>query len=182
MQRLGVHGAFGHLSKFLKDEFRESHPNHILAIGRFVPTRVLEALTKGKVREMSLFTHTIPRDIAERMRLGGTATDVGVIETRVRAKRNSWLWKRLPGWANPLRSEEVTIAEVFGEDVSRVKLRVEYNDRERTYDFSHNGGLAPYVDITNDVDISGGHPVFDSIDDYSRNLRDELVGQLGQEF
>ena len=181
MQRLGVHGAFGHLSKFIQEKFREFHGNHLLKIGRFVPSKVLKALTEGKVREMSLYTYSMPQDIADRMRLRGTEIDVGIVETRIRAKRNGTLWEREPRWASRLKKDKVTISEVFGEDASRVRLRVKYKDQERMYDFSGQESLAPYVDITDDVEMSGGHPVFDSIDEYSRNLRDELLEQLGRE-
>ena len=181
MQRLGVHGAFGHLSKFLQEKFREFHGNHLLKIGRFVPSSVLKALSEGEVREMSIFEHTISRDIADRMRLRGTEINVGTVEIRIRAKRNDILWDHTPRWANRLRTEKVTIAEFFGDDVSRVKLRVKYKGQERMYDFSGHEGLAPYIDVTDDVEMSGGHPVFDSIDEYSCNLRDELIEQLGRE-
>ena len=115
------------------------------------------------------------------MRLGGTEIKVGTVETRIRAKRNDILWKHTPRWANRLRTGKVTIAEFFGDDVSRVKLRVKYKGQERMYDFSGHEGLAPYIDVTDEVKMSGGHPVFESIDEYSYNLRDELIEQLGRE-
>ena len=181
MQRLGVHGAFGHLSRCLQEKFREFHGNHLLGIGRFVPSKVLKALTEGEVREMSLIAHTMPQDIADRVRLGGADSNVGTVEIRIRAKRNGRLWEHLPDWASRLKTDNVTIAELFGDDVRRVRLRVKYKDQERMYDLSGPESLAPYVDVTDDVEMSGGHPVFDSIDEYSRNLRDELIEQLGRE-
>ena len=130
LQRLGVHGAFGHLRRVLQEGFRSRHGNHILKIGRFVPSKVLRDLSRGQVRQMSLYTHSMPPDIAERMRLGGTRVDVGVIEIRVRARRKGMLWDYAPDWVSSLNAKRATIGEVFGEDYDRVSLRVNYRGQE----------------------------------------------------
>lgn len=181
LQRLGVHGAVGHLNRMLQEEFRRSHENHMLKIGRFVPLRMLDALRRGAVREVSVFMHNIPRDIADRMRLGGVETDVGVVEIRVRARRKGALWDRVPYWMSRLDTNRESLAEVFGSDVRKVRVRLKYGDQERSYVFANQERLAPYIDITDDIEVQNGHPAFRSIDKYSLNLRDELIGQLGRE-
>ena len=184
LQRLGVHGAFGHLNRVLQDEFRRSHGNHILEIRRFVPSSVLRELRRGAIREVSVVTHSVPRDIADVIRLRGMEidSDIGVIETRIRAKRKGVLWNRAPRWVSQLDADRVTVAEIFGDNVKSVRLRVKYGDQERAYVFSHQESLAPYIDVTDDITIlDNGHPSFRSIDKYSLNLRDELIEQLGRE-
>ena len=179
VQRLGVHGAFTELKNVITSRFRNSFENHVLMIGRFVPESVLQTLMQSEVKEISVITHTLPADIADHVHLRGAEAEVGTVVIRVRARRNALL--RQPQWLRRLWEGTVTVAETFGEE-AQARVKVNYNGRERTYDFSRLDSIAPYIDVSDEVERAvNGHPTFTSIDNYSIGLRDELIQQLGRE-
>lgn len=183
IQRTGIHGAFSDLREAVEANFRETHPDYILQFGRFMPDRVLRQIIDGQIREISLISHRLPDDIADRLLLRGTEIELGTLEIRVKAKRDSPLIPGVqPRLLRRLRRGEITVAEVLEDETSRLRIRVAYNGRERLFDFGRPGSIAPYIEVGDDVMMArSGHPDFDSMDEYCRELVAELLEQLGQE-
>lgn len=173
MQRLGVHGAFTNFRAWLHDTTMRRFPDHILGIGSVLPTRLADELNEGLLREVTVVLHSVPRDLADRVNLGGAKQTIGKVELRIRAKRDETL---LSGWIGRLRNNPNTMAELFGPGATNVRARLDYRGRQRTYDFNRANPLTPHVDVTRDVTIAkNGHPTVESVDAVCRQLRDELL-------
>jgi len=181
VQRLGNRGAFSAVKNMLNNYWQVTTPDHLLAIARFVPTSVMESLTNGGVKEISVTTHTLPQDLADRFMLGGAKKSVAKVELRVTAKKGSVFTMNAASWLKKLEKEGTKILEV-PDETPTIRVKVDYKGRKRMYDLQKMDVVAPYVDISEDVEHTRrGHPRFASINDYCVELRDELLEQVGLE-
>ena len=178
VQRLGTHGAFTEIRDLMTERFRAKYEPLLLQFGRFVPSQVLKDLLEGGIRQMSVMTYTLPPDLATRVHLKGAEKNVGTVEIRIKAKRKHTLLTGQPTWMKQLINGKASVAEMFGDETAKASIRVDYKGRQRTYDFDRRDAFAPYVDISAEVEKVNGHPKFDSIDEYCRGLRDELITQV----
>lgn len=182
VQRLGNRGAISALKKVINERFNDRREKHLLAIERFVPTSVLDSLTEGGVREMSVTAHVLPSDIADRINLGGSKKSVHKVELRVVAKPGFFLTMNAAAWLKKLEKDGTKILELPDNENEQIRVKVDYKGRERTYDLQTMDAIAPYVDITSEVKTTKkGHPTFSSMNEYCLELRDELLQQVGLE-
>ena len=181
VQRFGNRGAFSAVKAAMNERFEQLAPDFHLGIERFVPTSVMESLTHGGVREMQITTHTIPQDLADKVLLGGAKKSVAKVEFRIVAHAGTFLTMNAADWLKKLEKKGTHILET-PDETPTIRVKVDYKGRDRMYDLQKMDVVAPYVDITEEVERTGqGHPKFDSIDSYAIDLRDELLDQLGLE-
>lgn len=172
LQRVGVHGAFTNFRHWLTSTAQLRFPDYSLAIGSVLPTRLADAMSEGLLREVTVVLHEVPRDLADRVNLGGAKQTIGKVELRIKAKKDKALSS---DWFRRAQNNPATMAEVFPA-ARNVRVRLDYKGRQRTYDFNRASPLTPHLDITNDVTIGkNGHPTVDSVDRVCRELRDELL-------
>jgi hypothetical protein len=113
--------------------------------------------------------------------LGGAKKNVYKVELRVIAKPGLFLTEDAAGWLSRLTKKGTKLLETPDEDPT-VRVKVDYNGRQRMFNLEKLDTAAPYIDITDEVTKGKkGHPVFKSIDDYSVQLRNDLLEQLGLE-
>lgn len=187
IQRLGVHSAFGDLRDEITKHFREQFPQHRIDFRPLVPAEVSRHLLDGNIHEISVIQHSIPRDLATKIAWGGSEEELGKVEVKIQAKRNgffgSLMGEAAPRWLKRLRRGDASVVELFGENVERVRVRVEYNGKRRLFDIGRRDALAPVIDISEDVERENGvgHPIFESIHAYCYDLQRELIEQLGRD-
>lgn len=184
LQRYGHTGVFSQLKGLIAEAFRQRCPDHVLEIRQFAPAQLLQDMLAGGVKEVSLVTHRLPEDIADRLRLGGAEADVGTVEITVRAKRKGALRPDSALWRQALAGENSRLAELaLRQDRGRLRVKVQYRGRERQYDFSRPDIATAYLDLTDQVTAGAdGHPEFASLDAFCEGLRDEILHDLGREL
>jgi len=62
---------------------------------------------------------------------------------------------------------------------NNIKLELEVNKRTRTIDLSNLYKIRAFYDITEEVRMENGHPVFESIDKNARDLLKDLSDAMG---
>jgi hypothetical protein len=62
---------------------------------------------------------------------------------------------------------------------NNIKLELEVNKRTRTIDLSNLYKIRAFYDITEEVRMENGHPVFESIDKNARYLLKDLSDAMG---
>jgi len=183
LQRFGTHGVHGPFTDAFRQYFSEKleHTIHFL---RLAPAEVVAELLNGEVREISVTTYSVPDDISNKYRYVGNPRDVGTFTMSFKAKKDGIALFE-PPWLKKIRSGKARVVtlpvELGGED-ARLRIKVSYKGKTRTVDMSKPDNIAPYIDVTADVDVlDSGHPSFESIDNIATEIRDSLMIQLGQE-
>lgn len=181
LQRHGTHGLVTPLCTALRDEFTDKHPDHMIEFARLVPTEIVQDLIDGEVRGIQITTYTVPNDIADKFRFLGNLQQEGKFTVKYSAKRNAPFQE--PEWLRNIRNNRGRIVEfpIELENIqAEVKISVKYGTKTRVMNLSDPSSIAPYIDATDDLDISiEGHPTFESINQYCDELNTRLLEQLG---
>jgi hypothetical protein len=180
VQRHGVHGPYEPLRRALVERFRQAVPDVDLQFGRLVPTSVVNRVTHGKLISIRVTTYHVPREITDRFHLAANTTETADYVVTFKAKRGQSL--SLPGWA-ARRRRQAALTELpseFDPTRTRVDLGYTYAGRTRTVNIADLEAMAPYFDITGQVEMSSnGHPLFDSVHEIATSHAEELRDKLG---
>ncbi len=180
IQRLGVHSPYEAMREAFVDHFAQALPDMTLQFSRLVPASVIQRVTQGKLTSIRITTYHMAPEIADRFTMGSDITNNADYVVTFRAKKGRTL--RLPGWARR-RSASAQLAELpseFDPTRTRIDLGYTYAGKTRTVNIADLEAMAPYFDITGQVEMSSnGHPKFDSIHEIALSHADELREKLG---
>lgn len=167
LQRFHNEGIRTVLFRDFKDHLKRNCPTAVFDMNRLAESAVLRQFMRGgRIIEVSAVKHTIPTDIAQEF---GSGLDevTGRISMSMNAGRLGHLGFFLDK-INPFLNRELglnELVEIREFEPDTVKVRFAMNDVERTFDLSNPGRVAPYYDITSDVQLGdNGFPTFNSID------------------
>jgi hypothetical protein len=178
ISNLGVMTTFG---SGLRREFDNRFPDYTLDINRHVPAEVLDSLRNGIVKQIEMTRYEMSDDLADEVGWKGNRGQVGQVVITVKARRKGALAK--PKWLEGLlktdMSSLVEIPEMLNAD--RVRVSLTYLGKQRMIDLQRADQIAPYLDITSDVEIGlDGHPTLPSIKrafaEVHAKLREEVGG------
>lgn len=179
VQRHGLHGPYEPLRRALIEHFQQALPEMKLEFARLVPMSVINRVTQGKLTSIRITTYHIPPEVTNKFHLDANTTETANYVVTFKAKRGHAL--SLPGWARGRR--RALLAELpseFDPTRTRVDLGYTYAGKTRTVNIADLEAMAPYFDITAQVEMSSnGHPVFDSVHELALSHAEELRGQLG---
>lgn len=183
LQRFGVRGMINAFVGAVRQFFGEAYGDYHVDIDPHVPREVVEALHNGQVRRIQLTARRIPADLAARLRLPQGVDDIGGYQVEIKAKRNQFLER--PDWMATLmdgRIRSYTMPEEVARDFERIRVRVQYNGRERMVELGDFGGMRPYIDVSAEVRRgSQGHPEYESVREHAEGLLADLLVELGHE-
>lgn len=181
LERQGIYGIYTAFFGSFQRYFDERFPEFILDFGTHVPAAVLRYLRDGHLKRVRFISYSVPHDIADKVRYGSNMERDAMVEIQVRAKRNRVL--PTPRMIRDILEGRTRLLErqgLGGEFANRIKLEFEYNGRTRTVDFDSPDSVAPYVDVTDRLNLGpDGHPVFDSISQISRELAEDIWTEMG---
>ena len=182
IQRFGPHGVYTAFSKGFRSIFSQRLPEHVLEINRVVPSAVVRHLIDGEIRAIQVIAHSLPTDITDKIRFLGNRQEIGTFVIEAKARRGAMLTP--PAWLRRIREGRAAAVELpaeLADEQARVRLRVEYEGTTRVIDLQDPSDLAPYFNVTGDVDLEdSGHPEFQSIDSVAEGLIGDLLRQLGR--
>ncbi len=183
LQRFGPIGVYSVLEEALHAAFGRSFPDSTLDLSRLVPAPVIDSLSRGDLQEVQLTTYEVPRDIADKFRFLGNATEAGSMTVTLRAKRKSLL--RDPAWLRSIRAGKIDVVEIpesLGGKSARLTLKLTYGGKARRIHLDKPDAISPYTDVTDEVTLlDTGHPSFESLRDVTLALRRDLMRQLGKD-
>lgn len=183
LQRHGAIGVFGVLLEAFKKFCAARVPNYSLDVRRLVPADVLKELIDGQLREVELTVFAPPKDVFDKLVDLGNQKHMGAVTIRYKAKKGKFL--TAPPWLQRMRSGRARVlqmgVEEFTKSGKRIRIGVEYRGKQRMVDLDSPESVAPYYDITNNIEFDpSGHPNFESIDEIAREITEELFTQLGK--
>lgn len=160
LQRIGNQGVFTVMTSAFRLFLRNFFSEYVLETKPHVPKQVLNYLSDGRIKSVTLTSHKIPRDFTDRVGLEGNEPKSIVFTQTLTVKgKNDIL--TIPGLSNALKkTRQILEGEAASTDeVDQVKVNVSYNGRQRTVSFADPSSIAPYVDVSDDVTVTpNGHP------------------------
>lgn len=182
LQRLGIRGVQTPFTNALRAVFRDVYPDYMLDIQAHVPSEVMKYLLDGSLKGITLTSYKVPDEIADKLRLGGNLEKHVRLKISVEGTKDHFL--RTPGWVKEAirgRSGMFETSSLPGKPTEEISLTMLYNGNRRTIDFHNPERIAPYIDITNEIETnSSGHPVFNSIHKYSKSLLVDIASEIGR--
>lgn len=181
LQRFGNLGIRTPFGKAIQAHIDTHHPGLKIEINTHVPREVIEYLTEGNLKAIELLSYRVPPNIAGAVHLGEHQAERGHMRTIIKANQSDFFTK--PNWLRTWRGEPTAVVEAIGdlgEDYDQLSVQVSYGGKIRTVDLSRPDKIAPYIDITDEIDTHRGHPVLASIHRYAQNLRNDLDREIRQ--
>lgn len=182
LERFGGSGIKTQLNRVIETRFRENFQDYVFRLNPQLPREVLQELLEGRLQAIQLVTFRIPEDITDSVRTGAYDPRDAYLIQEIKAKRGRSL--RKPQWLRDLAEGRIQISEVQNavpEDADILKVRVDYAGRQRVVDFSRPDKLSPYVDVSQEVETEGGHPVPSSIRATAEEIANEVLERMGIE-
>lgn len=181
LQRHGGRGVQTLLLRMFR-EFCEVHiPQYLVVFSPQVPGAVVRYLLEGHLQQLTLISYRVPTDLADRVHLQGNLEDSAIVKTVIKARRNRFLPK--PQWMRDVLADGARLFEYGAaqpEIADEIQITVNYNGNQRTVDLRRPDRMHPYVDCTEEVELDQGHPVFESINRYAQQLRNDLAAEMGR--
>lgn len=180
MQRHGVKGIYKCLSKELKELFKEQFPNHKFYLNPLVPGKLIKDISDN-IKEINIISYDIPSDLGERYfnRIGFEPHETKLVIS-VKPKRNKLL--REPDLIKNVRKGKINVTEIrqeLGYLPEKIQVSFDYNGKIRKMDILADRKITHYFDITDDIELDQGHPIFSSIDKYCKVFLNDLLYELG---
>jgi hypothetical protein len=183
-QMSGVSGIKGIFEDNFEAYFTNRFPEYHLEINRLIPSQLIDQmLTNCRVTKLRFVRYGIPTDITDLVNLGHNE-DEGIVELQVKAKRGrafpmvDRIRQVIQGDRNVNRFLELQHFEY-----NSVKIELEIAGKYRTIDLLHLDNFRAQYNITGDIVVHGGNPVFESINEVARNLcREILLAIYGTEI
>lgn len=182
LQRHGRSGVKTHFCTALSRAFSQWCDGYMLDFWRHVPGRVLDWLIRGELRQLELITYQRSSDPFDE--LGRDQTDEweeirGEVRTRTTAKRGR-RFPMLDLFRDVVVGERTfhEVREELGIEEGRVVMTVVYGSTERTIDLAEPMAISPYIDVTDEVEVTEGHPDPAALEAYARDLLDDLIEEV----
>jgi len=183
LQRFGSRGVQVQFSRALQGAVTETAPRYILDINPHVPHEVMKYLLEGRLKGLTFTRYGLPEEIADAVGLGGKVEEQVKVRTIIDAPRNRFLPRQK--WIRDLLENKRSFYEVrneLGFEAESISVTVDYSGSRRTVDFTNPERITPHIDVSDRV-VTGpnGHPEFDSIHDYSKDLLRNLAKEIGRQ-
>lgn len=181
LQRHGNVGIRTSVLRSLRKQFAVFYPDLVIVVERLVPSELVQNLIEGEVRGIKLTAYTVPDDIADKFRYLGNLRQEGTLTVSYLAKRDK-IYKA-PEWLSNARKKKAKLISLpveLNKMKARIQVNVRFGGQTRLVDITDPSNVAPYIDATSKLKIlSSGHPDFNSIDKYCRNLLSSLLDEMG---
>ena len=153
-------------------------PDLVLALNLVVTKEVVEQYVsdESELTEIHFLKYELSPDIADAIRKSGSPAQKGSLDFAVKLRdagfpfRNAIL-RCVRGTAPPQ-----TLIELFDIpfEVDNVKIKTKTGDKDRTVNLGDpRKGLRADYDVTDDVELEGGHPTLESI----HKIASELIAE-----
>jgi len=175
-QMSGVSGIKGIIEDNFERHFTNRFPDYHLEVNRLIPSQLIDQLlTNSRVTKFRFVRYGIPTDITDLVNLGHDENE-GIVELVVKAKRGRSfpLIERIRQVIQGDRNVNRFI-ELQNFEYNSVKIELESAGKYRTIDLLHLDNFRAQYNITEEIDIQGGNPVYNSIDEVARNLCREIL-------
>lgn len=182
LQRFGPTGVRSLLSNGLSSHFAAHAPDYIVSLKPHLPAEVLAALLEGGLKAIEMITFKVPRDVTDAVHTEEYQPEEAYLVQEIRARRGQFLTR--PQWLRDLAARRISafeLPEYMDTEADVIKLRIEYNGSIRTVDFNRLDRIRPYVDVTDEVEITQGHPTFESIDALASDMSAEILKRTGMD-
>lgn len=165
---LQSHGIFGIKTIFqdaLSSYLKSINPDYELILGNIAPTAYIERyLTEGILQKIRFFRYNIPHDISNQIGINNGVKEsyeeytinkpIGFIRNKGDRIRECIRGQR----------EISNIVRIDDFEYDNIKLEFQLGKRRKTINLANIDNLNLSEDITNEVDLVGGHPTFDSME------------------
>jgi hypothetical protein len=180
-QRQGAVGIYTAFMTAFRKWMADHLPDYTVETGRLIAPEVMKYLLEGRLKSIEIITHKPSGDLADQVKKLGNIQEKGTFTAKFAANRNQYLSK--PGWLKSIlkgKTNVVELADINPNLDKPVRVIVEYQGVKRLVDFARPDSIAPYIDCTSRIKVGAdGHPLFDSIDKYARELSAEFHQRLG---
>lgn len=153
-----------------------------LELDRLVPERLIKQyFSKGRVTKLRFVRFKVPTDIADAVKMG-VDEQGSTIELQVKAKRGAAfsMGKEIQDVLRGQMSAREFV-QVKGLDYDTIKIEFDMNGKRRTMDLTEPGSFRADYNITNRIEMYGGHPTYASIDRVAREIVREILPSIGLE-
>ena len=183
LERFGNRGIRTQLLNDLEANFSARFGDLRVRINPIAPGSLIDQYTGrgGRVTGIRLIQFQVPDDIADLFGNRAAAVDEVYTEYIVHAKagRELPLYPRIREVLEG-RRQASHLVEIAGIDPSIIKLTVDFQGKQRTFDLGNVDKIRAWYDITNEVRTGrDGHPQFGSIDQLARQLLADVNQTLG---
>jgi hypothetical protein len=179
LQRFGTKGVRNILLDDFNTYFGYQFSEFSIHINPLAPGKMFDEYLSGKGRltAIKLTRFEIPDDLADSVGLGHDEKDA-YLEISIKAKKNRSLnVKSLKGLFESRKSLG-KLVEVHDPNQEKLRVEIEINKKKRTIDVDNRHALRAYIDISDEVKLRSGHPIFESIDPIARGLLSDLESDL----
>ena len=184
-QKIGMFGVSSLLKTSFKKFFQDRFPSNLVEFSTYMSKETTQKfIDDGEIKQVILKRMDLPSDISDRFGLAFDADDVESIELKITARKNSFLQikdKAKEFIDNPngklFTIEELPKLGFDGNHHSLIKIKL--GRRQQTIDLSEVGKVQPLFDVDGLITRHpSGHPVFESIDDVTLNLIQDLKDEI----
>jgi hypothetical protein len=180
LQKHGIRSSYSFMSQAFRNYFDQAYPDYRLELRSFVAQSTLNAFREGVVRRITLISTRLPEDIATQVKLKIPEGVPVLFEQVIRFPSKRGV--KMPDWiARHFRKGTAAAAGIrdlpLGADAAKVTVKG-FKGRDRTLELGSAEDMVPYVDVTDEVKVEDGHPVYDSIRAYALNFLTEVAAEL----
>jgi hypothetical protein len=179
-EKKSVRTITGLFSNEIKAFFRLNEPDIKIEFSKLIPSNVIDSyLGRGVIQKIRFIRYIIPSDFSNALHLGHEEIE-GTTEIQVIAKRNNHL--PIFDLIVPAIRRNVDIKQLISIpdfEYNDVKVEFDIEGHKRVLSISNPDNLKAEYDITDEIEINGGHPTFDSINRIARNYLLEIITDLG---
>jgi len=172
-QRFASYGFKTIFEDALVDYFKENYSNYRLTLNALLPSDYINNfLNKGRIVKLRLLKNTLPEDIADAYGNNNNETYEVVIKA---GKRGSL---RIMDKIRRIFNRESTVTQAFevqGFEYDNAKIEVRVGNATKTLDLGELENLTGYFDITEEVETDDGHPIYDSIQEVSKEYAEHFL-------
>lgn len=183
LERFGQFGMKKIFTENMKVYFEQQLPAYILEIEKIIPGDLVEHyLTQGRIISAKFINNTIPDDISDVIQYG-SKKDKGSFECTVKASPKGHLpiGGHISKWFRINKKDRPPISSLYhieSFEYDNIKLEIDVDNQVRTLNLSHPEFLNPYYDITSQIIIKNGHPVFESINAFAMDMSKSLLNDI----
>jgi hypothetical protein len=180
MQRYGVYGVKTHFLQGVSEFVSAIDENWLLEVNPIATRQSIERALNGGIRKVIYIRHSVPADVADKLRLDGTLEEKDSMELVIKLKGHL---AQIPKWMHRVARgySDLDYLEVSGVTYDEMKVEAEIDGRSKMLNLAQlKDRLRMDIDITSDVDLGDdGHPEFESIRRIARRSLSELREALG---
>ena len=165
LQKSGVYGIKSVISKIIERRFNANFQIFNLDIFPMLPEKVIEELIRrGRLIELKLIRHSLPRDIVDALEYGTVAEDFSV-ELNIKAKSGKTVQvknKIFECLKGERKVSEIIRINQLQNDIAKIVVKVD--GKERTVNLGDFSRMRPSYSIDENLAFGDdGHPIFDSM-------------------